>query len=83
MVQCSGPEPAGRLSVRVTDVAVPEPMFEVTIVNTASLPAPTVPAPVASLSGVLTTRTSGQSTVTESLALPVPALVEVKVAVLL
>ena len=55
------PVPAivGRTSVRVTPVAVIGPLFVTVIVNTALLPALTVPAPVASLSGVFTIETSG------------------------
>src|SRR2546423_368344 len=57
----------GRTSVSVTALAVPGPRLDVTIVNTALLPAVTLPAPGGSLSGGFTTRTCRHWAVTVSL----------------
>ena len=76
------PDPAGRLSVRVTLRAVPvpaAPLLDTVTVKPMALPALTV-----SWSGVLRTETFGQSTVVDAEAVTLPAvwLVALAVAVL-
>jgi len=70
--------PAGRLSVRVTPVAVPAPMFSTLIDQVIVSPASTLPP-----SGVLVTLTSGQLTTTDAPSLSVPSFVVETLAVLL
>jgi hypothetical protein len=77
------PFAVGRLSESDTLLATPGPLFVMVIVNTAFEPAEIVPGLVDSLSGVLTTDTSGQLTAVDAELEPEPASVEVKLAVLL
>ena len=69
--------PAGRLSVRVTPVAVPAPMFSTLIDQVIVPPASTFPP-----SGVFVTLMSGHWTTTDALSLSVPSLVVATLAVL-
>jgi hypothetical protein len=67
----------GNVSVRVTPLAVPGPLLPTVIRNPIVSPPSTSGA-----SAVLVTNTSGQSTVVEAEAFPVPSLVVLKDAVL-